>query len=139
MPYTDPFILEKQKDCLKLYLEHNGSDHDMIELKMRRLGWENFSRRILYTRNQHGKRAKGWIEALGWKQLLVERFLEMGYERVCKHSPPHEGGVEAASADAVVLSARDMTSSDSDEFVAPRTKNHPAAKAALPLNPSLRA
>ena len=82
MPYTDPFILEKQKDCLKLYLEHNGSDHDMIELKMRRLGWENFSRRILYTRNQHGKRAKGWIEALGWKQLLVERFLEMGYERV---------------------------------------------------------
>ena len=130
MPYTDPFILEKQKDCLKLYLEHNGSDHDMIELEMRRLGWENFSRRILYTRNQHGKRAKGWIEALGWKQLLVERFLEMGYERVCKHSPPYEGGVATASADAVVLSAGDMTSSDSDEFVAPRTKNHPAAKAA---------
>ncbi len=98
MPYNDPFILEKQKDCLKLYLEHNGSDHDLIELEMRRLGWETFSRRILYNRNQRGKHVKGWIDTLGWKQLLVERFLEMGYERVesepltSRSEPPASAG-----------------------------------------------
>ena len=82
MSYNDPHLLQKQNDCLKLYLEHNGSDHDVIEQKMREMGWTNFSHRILHNRNYRGKHVKGWIDALGWKQILINQFLELGYEPI---------------------------------------------------------
>ncbi|MFT3745409.1 MAG: terminase family protein [Pyrinomonadaceae bacterium] len=80
MSYNDPHLIEKQKDCLRLYLEHHGSDHDVIEQKMHELGWTNFSRRIMHSRNERGKHVKGWIEALGWKDELRRHFVNLGYE-----------------------------------------------------------
>jgi predicted phage terminase large subunit-like protein len=64
---------EKIQTCRELYLEHGGRDHELIEKKMRDLGYRDFHRRSLYRRFERGTSTPGWIETYGWNYLLKEQ------------------------------------------------------------------
>ncbi len=89
---------QRIEDCRELYLKYGGEDHELIEKEMRELGHRSFHRRILYRRYERGSCDTGWIERFGWDRLVKMQNAE-------KSSTPYEGGVAAASADGVVLSA----------------------------------
>ncbi|HTH36403.1 MAG TPA: phage terminase large subunit [Pyrinomonadaceae bacterium] len=57
--------------CLRLYLQNNGKNLLQIERGMHALGYDDFSRRILYNRKENGKYKPGWIESYGWKEKLA--------------------------------------------------------------------
>src|SRR2546428_13035162 len=69
---TTPFALQQKIDaCKALYLAYQGRHHEAIEREMRELGHTTFSRRVLYTRNQHGRRLAGWPARFGWVDGLT--------------------------------------------------------------------
>ncbi len=60
---------KKIADCRELYEKYGGRCHEQIEREMRALGHAKFRRRILYPRNERGRRVPGWIERFGWKSV----------------------------------------------------------------------
>jgi hypothetical protein len=70
----NPSALEQKIEaCKALYLAYQGRHHEAIEREMRRLGYKNFTRRILYTRNQRGQSTPGWPERYKWNEELRGR------------------------------------------------------------------
>ena len=65
VPNTDRY-----RACLALYLETRGRNVSFIERRMRRSGYADFTRRILYSRTEKGTRKPGWIERFGWRRKL---------------------------------------------------------------------
>ena len=61
----------------KLYLEHAGRDHRLVEREMHRLGFTSFSRRRFYnSRTRSGRLRLGWIEKFRWKESLRSESAE---------------------------------------------------------------
>ncbi len=65
---TDFHIQQKIDECKRLYTRYGGRHHELIEKEMRVRGWTQFTRRILYTRNERGSFVPGWIERFGWRE-----------------------------------------------------------------------
>src|SRR5512141_66293 len=55
--------------CRKLFIEHGGMNHHLIERGMRDAGYARFNRRCLY---RSGGRP-GWIERFGWRDEVPIR------------------------------------------------------------------
>ena len=59
--------------CFQLYLRHNGENHDLIEVAMRKV-WAGWSKQNLYTRGKGKNEKQGWIDKYGWlKALEIKR------------------------------------------------------------------
>src|SRR6185436_5031067 len=71
LPTKTPALEQKIEDCKALYLAYQGRHHEAIEREMRALGYTTFCRRVLYTRNQHGRTLPGWPERFGWNSELT--------------------------------------------------------------------
>jgi predicted phage terminase large subunit-like protein len=75
----------------KLYLEHSGRSHRLIEREMHRLGFTTFSRRRFYnSRTRAGRLRLGWIEKFRWKEKL-------------QAEPPASPGGSQSSADNICV------------------------------------
>lgn len=63
---------ETVKDCFALYLKYNGERFDLIEEEMRRLGWDSFSKSVLYDRRgkNPAHHRDGWVTKYGWQHAL---------------------------------------------------------------------
>jgi predicted phage terminase large subunit-like protein len=69
-PGLEVIYTERYAACFELYLRHGGRNFLAIEREMRLLGYEDFHRRILYTRKERGVEKPGWIERFGWRKFL---------------------------------------------------------------------
>ncbi len=58
------------EDCRRLYIKYGGRQHELIEKEMRELGHADFHRRSMYRRFERGRCLSGWIDKLGWRELL---------------------------------------------------------------------
>src|SRR2546423_15159743 len=64
---TKPYAFQQRvEDCRTLYLAYQGRHHEEIEREMRALGHDKFCRRVLYARNDRGRRVPGWPERFRW-------------------------------------------------------------------------
>lgn len=56
--------------CFKLYLKHNGQQHQLIEKEMQAAGWSGWKVGRLYN---NGSKI-GWIEKYGWREALAKHL-----------------------------------------------------------------
>ncbi|MGD9563718.1 MAG: phage terminase large subunit [Pyrinomonadaceae bacterium] len=115
----EPIHTQRYQDCLELYLRSRGLNLTQVEREMRDLGYADFHRRILYSRNENGERKPGWIEKYGWRKYLTPG------------SPPYQGGVAPASGDGVVLSHSRSVQHDSGSSRCRLEENHPGLRPPL--------
>ena len=115
----------------KLYVEHSGRNHRLIEREMHRLGFTTFSRRRFYNwRTRAGRLRLGWIEKFRWKEKI--------------QAEPLSGAPAAASVRGVAESAGGFFGSQNPGSARPcssvaKSHSDPQFESWLPqISPTLR-
>src|SRR5438128_94709 len=59
------------EDCRQIWLGYGGRSIDLIVAEMRRKGWPQFYKQLLYgKKNRGGSVTPGWPERFGWRREL---------------------------------------------------------------------
>lgn len=61
---------DELKDAFRLFIDHNGERHDLIEKEMHRLGWTSFRKASIKSRGFGKNRREGLAEQHGWDKAL---------------------------------------------------------------------
>jgi DNA helicase II / ATP-dependent DNA helicase PcrA len=143
------------EDIAVIYRSHYHSVELQLELTRRNIPYRVQSG-VRFFEQAHIKDVISYLrvivnprDELAWKRILkmipgvgnatanrIYETIVVAHNRgeAAKNSPPYEGGVAAASADGVVLSPRDRSTSEAPlKFAEPQLENHPVAETATPL------
>ena len=120
-----PALEQKIEACKALYLAYQGRHHEAIEREMRGLGYKNFTRRVLYTRNQHGRTLPGWPERFGWNSVLPLKREATDREDLERSETPSTSQTPSTSVSQLPPSSDGGTGTDN---IGPALAEHDCAR-----------
>lgn len=72
------FHSDELKDAFRLYIDHNGQRHDLIEKEMHRLGWSSFRKECIKSKGLGKNHREGLAEQYGWDAALKIKIATAG-------------------------------------------------------------